>query len=1011
MTKPNSLLTQPNSPGLNQASARRTPLSDTQYAAGLRIFQNCTAYRDFIVPQLSRSETVLACLPGHLIRRIKRYVAYEPNDVFAEILEGSMGTEEVLPCLNLAAQVHRTSFDLETSTGDEKFDLILFCHSMSDMKPSHASITRALSMLTQHGIVVVFHRDGTLDFGSLVCTQTASFPTGLVCMADIDAVLDDFAAFIAGGSSEDAARAIWRELCRSFGVRRHDQLSFSAPEVMYAFNCHATSLSELTDLVLVVKEDRAIKNREARLQRPAAIARPTDTRQVQQCVQWVLRNEFSLTVIGGGHGGHCLKGNVFAVDMSAFDKVHLTAVEKTEEGREGIGKNLGALVVAEAGSTTGDIIRKTMAAGLTVPLGSRPTVGAGLWLQGGIGHLSRLHGLSCDAIIGTILVSVASGQILCVGHVPEQHIPRGAVRPANEADLLWAVKGAGTNFGIVMSVTFKAYPAPVYSTRNWVVPLADEAEALLQIRKFDTLVARDLDQKCSADACLYCKDHRLHLGVAVIEAYNSNFTRVLLTPAFEADIWGSGSDIKTVDGFGLFETEIYVYGMHGGHAGGKSSAFKRCIFLKNIGDKKIASRLVAAIKAQPSQFCYLHMIQGGGAVGDIAEEATAFGCRDWEYACVITGVWPREEGDDSELARSVKQWVYNVAEDLLPLSCGAYDPSNVLAHACPFPAASKLKLIILVTGEICAGKDHRAYKEQHRLALTAYFEEQVRQRPLLPDEHFLDMVHNAVGVDVLLITGIRDNAPVASFSHLVPECRLIEVNVCASENTRCMRRGSGEDNHDNDVDLTQMNYRPDLIFNNDETGDDAAQMFAESYLLPFLHSDLNLLAEMVREVPNFPRSGIDFRHVLGIAHQAGGLALCTDLLESRFPGDWAKIGAIACCGIGGIAFASALALRVDVPLPTSYISAMLSSSSEEALIEVERDVIPKGRPAVVIDDVLSSGSTLCALLDLLITAGVAAENIDVMVIAEFPVHRGRELLRNRGFGTIRVQSLLVVEGV
>lgn len=44
------------------------------------------------------------------------------------------------------------------------------------------------------------------------------------------------------------------------------------------------------------------------------------------------------------------------------------------------------LVVVEGGCKAGDIIRKTQEAGLTVPLGVRLSVGAGLWLQGGIGH-------------------------------------------------------------------------------------------------------------------------------------------------------------------------------------------------------------------------------------------------------------------------------------------------------------------------------------------------------------------------------------------------------------------------------------------------------------------------------------------------------------------------------------------------------------------------------------------------------------------------------------------------
>lgn len=59
------------------------------------------------------------------------------------------------------------------------------------------------------------------------------------------------------------------------------------------------------------------------------------------------------------------------------------------------------------------------------------------------------------------------------------------------------------------------------------------------------------------------------------------------------------------------------------------------------------------------------------AVGDVAVNATAFGCRDWDFACVITGVWPRDQ-DDTGIARTTVRWVYSVVEELLPLSRGAY---------------------------------------------------------------------------------------------------------------------------------------------------------------------------------------------------------------------------------------------------------------------------------------------------------------------------------------------------
>jgi hypothetical protein len=87
--------------------------------------------------------------------------------------------------------------------------------------------------------------------------------------------------------------------------------------------------------------------------------------------------------------------------------------------------------------------------------------------------------------------------------------------------------------------------------------------------------------------------------------------------------------------------------------------------------------------------------------------------------------------------------------------------------------------------------EDRDYKELHRPRLTAFFQEQVRQRPNLPEEHFLDVVHNAVGIDVLLITGMRDEAPVATFSHLVPESKLIEVRIEVTQETHRARGGVG----------------------------------------------------------------------------------------------------------------------------------------------------------------------------------------------------------------------------
>jgi hypothetical protein len=441
-------------------------------------------YQDFIIPQLSQllaplfnsriyisvleigpgPKSLLGYLPGSLRRKVRKYTAFEPNGLFATSLEewlcSTAETESPLPYLENSPNIHQIPFVLQdyersgTDTGtrdnDEKYDIILFCHSMYGMNPQYKFIERALEMLnerTEGGMVVVFHRDGVLNLDGLVCHRTASFPTGVISVANDDEVLDCFAAFVAGFIIQDvnvdsAIRVGWRELCRALGRREEthpDQLLFSSPNVMVAFTQHATTLQELAAQVPLIKGDKTVKNQEARLHSPASIVRPTEVRHIQQCVRWALKNKVGLAVIGGGHSGHCLWPNVVSVDMGAFDRVHIL------EDRVDSGSNSSSLVVAEAGCKTGDIVRKAIAAGVTVPLGSRPSVGAGLWLQGGIGHLARLHGLACDAIVGAVVVSVDSSQVLYVGCVPSQHRPAGAVRPENESDLLWAIKGAGTN--------------------------------------------------------------------------------------------------------------------------------------------------------------------------------------------------------------------------------------------------------------------------------------------------------------------------------------------------------------------------------------------------------------------------------------------------------------------------------------------------------------------------------------------------------------------------------------
>ncbi|PYH83047.1 phosphoribosyl transferase domain protein [Aspergillus uvarum CBS 121591] len=1034
-------------------------------------------------------KSILHYFSPRLRRKVSRYTAIEPDDRSATRLEewlhspSEMGSP--LPCLEIPPNIRRiplnTAFPTLSGTrpvaydSKEKFDVIFFSHETHSVL-RFASMQWTLKMLAKRpegGMVMMIHD---------VCHKTVSLPPRTFRVIDDDKVLDRLAHF----STPSTLANRWKRFCR--GISRcekkdSDYLLFDLPTIITVFQEHANSFGKLTRHVPMLNEP--LKDRVARLNHSPLIVKPRNIQHVQHCVRWALKHGAGLTVIGGGHSGHCIRPHVVSVDMIECDEVHIVPVEA---GTGDPNSDSGSVVVAGAGCKTSDIIKKTMEAGLTVPLGSRPSVGAGLWLQGGIGHLARLYGLACDAIVGAVLVSVDSSQA-CWYYPPE-----------NESDLLWAIKGAGTNIGIIVSVTFKAFVAPTYSVRNWAIPLTDRVEARQKLIEVDQFASK-LPRNCSADAYLYLDMDQLHLGVTMFEACTTDPTHELSYPTPNCTFLGSEHDIKHVESVGLFDVDMYMTKLHGGHRSGKTYSFKRCLFLKQVGQADVADILLTAMETRPTPLCYVQLLQGGGAVNDVAADATAFGCRDWGFACMITGVWPRE--DETEAAGAVEKWVYDVTKDLLPLSSGCYstdlgpnprdsalaakafglnrlrlahikhssDPHNVLPYACPLPKAPQHKLIILVTGESCAGKDYcariwasvftygsfrvrtvsisdatkrayaaatgadlnlllsdRAYKEQHRPALTEFFQGQARVRPQLPEERFLDVVYGAVDVDVLLITGMRDQAPVAAFSHLLPGTRLIDVRVEASEEIRLSRRGCQGSQPERQDQTAALEYCANLIFENDTPGDAAVRGFGEQHLLPLVDVDLQRLANMVRTVHDFPRPAIKFRHVLGISQQPSGIALCTSLLQSHFTGDWAKIDAIACCEAGSFVYASPLAMQVaaplalireggKLPLPTfsvpkiaSHISSLAPSDSGEKWLEIEEGLIPEGASVVVVDDVLATGRTLCAVLNLLVEAGIRAEDVRVMVVAEFPVHRGRELLRQRGYGNINIQSLLVFDG-
>jgi FAD/FMN-containing dehydrogenase len=167
--------------------------------------------------------------------------------------------------------------------------------------------------------------------------------------------------------------------------------------------------------------------------RPAAIARCVDTRDVATAFDFARSNGLEIAVRGGGHNpaGHCVVEEGLVIDLLRMRRVEVDANARI--ARSG------------GGATWLDFDAATQAHGLATPGGVVGSTGvAGLALGGGIGHLTAQHGFTCDNLVGAELVT-----------------PAGEVVRANDdenAELLWALRGGGGNFGVATWLEFGLHP-------------------------------------------------------------------------------------------------------------------------------------------------------------------------------------------------------------------------------------------------------------------------------------------------------------------------------------------------------------------------------------------------------------------------------------------------------------------------------------------------------------------------------------------------------------------------
>jgi len=203
--------------------------------------------------------------------------------------------------------------------------------------------------------------------------------------------------------------------------------------------------------------------------RPAVIVQPTSAADVSAALRFAQDEGLKVAVRGGSHSipGLSTCDDGLMIDLSRLNRV--TVDPDARRAR------------VQGGALIRDLDAATQAYGLAVPMGLVSHTGVGgLTLGGGMGWLTRLGGLALDHIVSAEVI-VADGRVL-----------RAA--PEENADLLWAIRGGGGNFGVVTEFEFSLIEAgPTVQLGLYFWSQDQGREALRLMREVVTDLPRTLN--------------------------------------------------------------------------------------------------------------------------------------------------------------------------------------------------------------------------------------------------------------------------------------------------------------------------------------------------------------------------------------------------------------------------------------------------------------------------------------------------------------------------------------
>lgn len=373
---------------------------------------------------------------------------------------------------------------------------------------------------------------------------------------------------------------------------------------------------------------------------PVAVVRAVDVADVRIAVAAARESGLDLAIRAGGHSvpGFGTVDDGIVLDLSAMKGIRIDPQKRT--GR------------VQGGCTWGDFDHAAHAFGLATTGGIISTTGvAGLTLGGGIGYLARAHGLSIDNL-RSVDVVLADGSFVTASE--EEH-----------ADLFWALRGGGGNFGVVTELEFDLFPVDTIYGGPMFFEL-DVAEALLKTyREWISAAPRAMGAFPAfqiAPPLPFIPEDRVGEPFAlVVSCFNGSDDEA---ETLLKELRSVGTPVA--EHVGRMPYPALNSAFDGLLPAGLQHYWKAA-FLPELTDGAIAAHLQHGPNV-PAMQSTMHLYPIDGAVQDVAPDATAFAYRDARFAPVIAGMWSDPADNEANT-----RWVRDYHAALEPhTSAGGY---------------------------------------------------------------------------------------------------------------------------------------------------------------------------------------------------------------------------------------------------------------------------------------------------------------------------------------------------